>query len=370
MERLSQLAEIGADGERGGTTRPGLSVDEQRACELVAEWCEEEGLAVSWDAAGNLYRPPAGRAATASPRSGPAPTSTRCPAAAGSTARWACSAALEAVAALGRTTGWRRRSPSSPSATRRAGASAAGFFGSRARVRRRVTEDELERRDADGVPRPRCARRAGPGGAAGRRPAARHVRRGARRAGPAARARRRPAIAVVGCDRRDGRLHGDLPRRAGHAGTTPMAGAATPSLRRRRARDRAARRRPRRSPAPSSPSATCASPARPRTSCPAAWSWRSTPARRRTTALQALLDAVEAAVAAAAAARTGCSVDLDRQWISAAPVRMSERVRAALAGAAAAAGVAVAELHVRRRPRRRRAGRGRAWTPGCCSCAA
>ena len=33
MERLSQLAEIGADGERGGTTRPGLSVDEQRACD-------------------------------------------------------------------------------------------------------------------------------------------------------------------------------------------------------------------------------------------------------------------------------------------------------------------------------------------------
>ena len=39
----------------------------------------------------------------------------------------------------------------------------------------------------------------------------------------------------------------------------------------------------------------------------------------------------------------GCSVDLDRQWISR-PVRMSERVRAALADAAAAAGVAVAEL--------------------------
>ena len=62
MERLSQLAEIGADAERGGTTRPGLSVDEQRACELVAEWCEEEGLAVSWDAAGNLIaRRPGGR---------------------------------------------------------------------------------------------------------------------------------------------------------------------------------------------------------------------------------------------------------------------------------------------------------------------
>jgi len=59
-------------------------------------------------------------------------------------------------------------------------------------------------------------------------------------------------------------------------------------------------------------------------------------------ALDALLAGVERS-AADVAARTGCGVDLDRQWLSH-PVRMSERVRVVLSDAAAAAGVDAIEL--------------------------
>src|SRR6476469_9519519 len=54
MERLAQLARIGGSSS-GGVTRAGLSRDEQHACELVASWMAEDGLHVSWDAAGNLF---------------------------------------------------------------------------------------------------------------------------------------------------------------------------------------------------------------------------------------------------------------------------------------------------------------------------
>ena len=54
MRRLSQLAEIGAEGH-AGAFRAGLSDAEQRACQLVAGWLEQEGMTVSWDASGNLY---------------------------------------------------------------------------------------------------------------------------------------------------------------------------------------------------------------------------------------------------------------------------------------------------------------------------
>ena len=83
--RLSPLAEIGSVDGRPGTNRPGLGAAEQRALELVAEWMHQEGLAVSWDAVGNLY----GRLAGATPtraRCGPARTWTRCPTAGRSTA--------------------------------------------------------------------------------------------------------------------------------------------------------------------------------------------------------------------------------------------------------------------------------------------
>lgn len=55
IDRLDQLAEIGRVSGEAGTTRPGLSSEEQQACELVASWMEHEGLTTSWDGAGNLF---------------------------------------------------------------------------------------------------------------------------------------------------------------------------------------------------------------------------------------------------------------------------------------------------------------------------
>jgi allantoate deiminase len=60
MERLDLLARIGADRATGGITRPGLSASEDEAHALVAGWCEQAGMTVSRDAAGNLYARPAG----------------------------------------------------------------------------------------------------------------------------------------------------------------------------------------------------------------------------------------------------------------------------------------------------------------------
>jgi allantoate deiminase len=55
IERLELLAGIGRAPGQAGTTRPGLSRAEQQAHDLVATWLVEAGLAVSVDAAGNLY---------------------------------------------------------------------------------------------------------------------------------------------------------------------------------------------------------------------------------------------------------------------------------------------------------------------------
>jgi hydantoinase/carbamoylase family amidase len=65
VERLNMLAGAGRADDLGGVSRPGLSAAEQEACELVAAWMEEEGLAVSWDSAGNLYGRAAGTASGA-----------------------------------------------------------------------------------------------------------------------------------------------------------------------------------------------------------------------------------------------------------------------------------------------------------------
>ena len=237
---------------------PACRVDEQRACELVAAWCEEDGLAVSL---GRRRQPvsPAGRApATAPPRSGPARTSTPCPAAAASTARWAC---------------WPRWRPLPPLGSRPLAAPLAvvvfrdeegwrfgdGFFGSRARVRpgRRRRAGAARRRR-----RPRRARRWPRSGL--RRPAGRPARCPAAyvevhiEQGPVL---ERPAAAPRGrrLDRRDGRLHGDLPRRRRPRrhdadGGSPRRLRSPPPSSRCALRDARARR----SRAPSSPSATCA----------------------------------------------------------------------------------------------------------------
>jgi hydantoinase/carbamoylase family amidase len=65
MERLDLLARIGAVGDGGGITRPGLSAAEDEAHALLAGWCDEAGLAVSRDAVGNLYARPRRAAAGA-----------------------------------------------------------------------------------------------------------------------------------------------------------------------------------------------------------------------------------------------------------------------------------------------------------------
>ena len=148
MDRLSQLAEIGADEARGGTTRPGLSVDEQRACELVAAWLEEEGLAVTWDAAGNLFgRRPGARDGIPEVWSGShldtVPGGGRFDGPLGVLTALEAIGSLEAaqpaaplaVVAFRDEEGWRF---------------GRGFFGSRA-VCGLITDDDLEAADADGV---------------------------------------------------------------------------------------------------------------------------------------------------------------------------------------------------------------------------
>ena len=337
MERLSQLAEIGADAERGGTTRPGLSVDEQRACELVAEWCEEEGLAVSWDAAGNLIaRRPGGRDGIPEVWSGShldtVPGGGRFDGALG------VLVALEAVAVLGSTPlaaplavvafrdeeGWRF---------------GRGFFGSRA-VSGRVTEDELESADADGVRVRDALDELGLEGppVAGPLPGTFvevHVEQGP----VLERTATGHAVvsSIAGMAGYTATIHGD----AGHAGTTPMAGRRDAFL---AAAELAIALRDAALVIPGAVVTTGdVRIARPAANVVPGRVELAIDARAPSDdGLQALLDAVEAS-AAAAASPTGCSVDLDRQWISP-PVRMSERVRAALADAAAAAGVAVAEL--------------------------
>ena len=123
MERLDLLARIGAAGDGGGITRPGLSADEDEAHALLAGWCEEAGLAVSRDAVGNLYARPRRAAAGAEIWSGShldtVPSGGRFDGALGVVA------ALEAVADVAADRP-EARLPSSPSATRRGGGSATG----------------------------------------------------------------------------------------------------------------------------------------------------------------------------------------------------------------------------------------------------
>ena len=121
MRRLSQLAEIGAEGH-AGAFRAGLSDAEQRACQLVAGWLEQEGLTVALGRqrqplrAAGRNRPGRGRDVVGlAPRHGAQRRPLR--------RRARRAGALEAVASL-RPSPRRQRWPWSHSATRRAGGSA------------------------------------------------------------------------------------------------------------------------------------------------------------------------------------------------------------------------------------------------------
>ena len=264
MERLSQLAEIGADAERGGTTRPGLG---RRAARMRAG----RGV-VRGGGTGRLLgrrrqpdRPPAGRPRDGIPEVWSGSHLDTVPGGGRFDGALGVLAALEAVAALAA-----HRWPASLAVVvfrdEEGWRFGRGFFGSRA-VCGRVTEDELESADVDGIRVRDALDELGLEGppVAGPLPGTFvevHVEQGPVLERAARASGRR-------LDRRDGGLHGDFHGDAGHAGTTPMAGAGRVP-RRRRARDRAARSRsddPRRR---RHRSATCASPDRRRTSCPAA----------------------------------------------------------------------------------------------------
>ena len=208
---------------------------------------------MTWDAAGNLYRTAGGQPTRTRPRSGPARIWTRCPTAARSTARWACSR-------RSRRSPLRLRSATPLDPVRRRLPRRGGLA-----VRPRVLRQPgglrplAERRsgvtDVDGMSvREALAALglAGPPatGSAGRHFVEVHIEQGPvlERAGHRARGRQ--------LDRRHGRLHGRDQRRDGPRRDDPDGRAARRLRRRRRARAWPARRRARRSPARSSRSAT------------------------------------------------------------------------------------------------------------------
>lgn len=58
--RLGEIAKIGLTSELG-SNRPGFSLEEKQAKDLVASWMEEAGLEVRWDGAGNVIGRLAGK---------------------------------------------------------------------------------------------------------------------------------------------------------------------------------------------------------------------------------------------------------------------------------------------------------------------
>ncbi len=156
----------------------------------MAGWCEEEGLAVSCDAVGNLYGRPAG-APRRAPRSGPARTWTRFPSGGRFDGALGVLAALEAVADVAAD---RPEAPLAVVAFRdeegwRFGH---GCFGSRA-VCGDVGPDDLAERDADGVSVAEALAALGFPGPPVDAALPATYRRGAHRAGPGARRGRRAA---------------------------------------------------------------------------------------------------------------------------------------------------------------------------------
>ena len=220
MERLAQLARIGGSSS-GGVTRSGLGRDEQHACELVASWMAEDGLEVSWDAAGNLFgrrrgTDPAAPEVWSGSHLDSVPEGGRFDGSLG------VLLALEAAAAA--------RARAAARDARRVRLPRRGGLPLRARD---VRQPRRLRAAVRGRPRPhRCRGDDRAGRALGARlhgapraalASARQLRRGARRAGPGARARDVPlpaVTAITGMAGFDVRFHGE----SGHAGTLPMAG--------------------------------------------------------------------------------------------------------------------------------------------------
>ena len=336
MERLDLLASVGADGPDGGVTRPGLSAAEDEAHALVAAWCEDEGLAVSRDAAGNLYARPAGAPAAGEVWSGShldtVPSGGRFDGALGVVV------ALEAVAAIAAET------PDAPVAVvvfrdEEGWRFGDGCFGSRC-VAGEIESDGLARTDAAGVTVAEALAALGlPGPPVDvALPAAyveAHIEQG-------------PVLDTAGYALGDvaaiaGMAGFTVTFRgaSGHAGTVPMVDRSDAFA---ACADLAVRLRERAVEVPGA----VATIGDVRISQPAAnvipGLVRATVDVRAPSAdgLDHLVAAVPA-VAAEVAARNRCGVDAVRSW-RAEPVTLSHRVRAAVRSAARAAGVPTAEI--------------------------
>ena len=336
MERLDLLARIGAVSADGGITRPGLSTAEDEAHALVAGWCEEAGMAVSRDRAGNLYARPSGSEAAAEIWSGShldtVPSGGRFDGALGVVA------AIEAVAEVA------ADRPGAPLAVvvfrdEEGWRFGDGCFGSRC-LAGQVGAEDLARRDSAGVSVAEALAALGLAGppVEAALPAAyveAHIEQGPILASAGAAVG--DVAGIVGIAGFDLTFHGA----SGHAGTVPMADrndafSACAEL--------ALRLRERALEIPGSVATigdvSVAGPAA--NVIPGAV--RATVDVRAPS--REALDAIAAAVpalASYAADRHGCSVDATRGWRSE-PVELSGRVRDAVRAAAGGLGVPIAEL--------------------------
>ena len=336
MERLDLLARIGAVGADGGITRPGLSTAEDEAHALVAGWCEEAGMAVSRDRAGNLHARPSGSEAAAEIWSGShldtVPSGGRFDGALGVVA------AIEAVAKVA------ADSPGAPLAVvvfrdEEGWRFGDGCFGSRC-LAGQVGAEGLARRDSAGVSVAEALAALGLAGPPVEvaLPAAyveAHIEQGPILA--SAGAALGDVAGIVGIAGFDLTFHGA----SGHAGTVPMADRSDAFS---ACAELALRLRERALEIPGSVATigdvSVAGPAA--NVIPGAV--RATVDVRAPS--REALDAIAAAVpalASYAADRHGCSVETSRGWRSE-PVELSGRVRDAVRAAAAGLDVPIAEL--------------------------
>ena len=336
MERLDLLARVGSDRQNGGITRPGLSVLEDEAHALVAAWCEEDGMAVSRDSAGNLYARPAGAPAAGEVWSGShvdtVPSGGRFDGALGVVA------AIEAVAAVA------DDAPGAPLAVvvfrdEEGWRFGEGCFGSRS-VAGQVGPVGLARTDAAGVTIEAALAALGlPGPPVDvTLPAAYvevHIEQG-------------PALDTAGFALADvtaiaGMAGFNVTFRgaSGHAGTVPMADRSDAFA---ACADLAVRLRERALEVPGAVATIGdVAIAQPAANVIPGVVRATVDVRAPSAAALDLLVAAVPAVAAEVATRNRCGVDAVRAWRSE-PVSLSPRVRAAVRSAAGSAGVPVAEM--------------------------